>query len=62
MKVKIKTYYAELKDLSPDKVYEVTGVLSDDLVTILDDVGDYLVLYLPSCAHLNSGSWEIVDA
>lgn len=62
MKVKIKTYNGSLADyLSLDKFYDVVYIWCEDLVSIINDDGEYSTIRLPDCAHLNGGSWEIVN-
>ena len=62
MKVKIKTYNGSLADyLSLDKVYDVAIIYDDTLMTIVNDEGGCSTILIPECAHLNGGSWEIVN-
>ena len=63
MKVKIKHFNGELPHyLTLNKVYKVTpSVGFEDLYDLRDDVGDTLNIGLEDCAHLNYGSWEIVN-
>lgn len=64
MKVKIKHFNGKLPHyLTLNKVYKVTPsvVGFEDLYDLRDDVGDTLNIDLEDCAHLNGGSWEVVN-
>ena len=61
MKVKIKSYSELPSYLSIDKIYDVVKEHEDDLVSIQDDDGDVVVIYLNNCSHLGDGTWEVVD-
>ena len=61
MQVKIKYCKGFIADLERDKVYDVISVVNPSLVVILDDVGAPLYIRLSSCAHLNGGTWEVVQ-
>lgn len=61
MKVKIKSYNDEMPEyLTEGKEYSLSD-FSGHGGWILDDIGDEIYILLEECAHLNVGSWEIVE-
>lgn len=61
MKVKIKSYNDELVEyLTEGKEYSLSDFSGHGGV-ILDDIGYEIYILLEECAHLNGGSWEIVE-
>ena len=63
MKVRIKSYNGELPYyLTLGKEYEVIEEETEnDCGMILDDFGYETTLIMECSAHLNGGSWEVVD-
>jgi len=63
MKVRIKSYNGELPYyLTLGKEYEVIKEETEfDCGLIVDDEGDEIKLVMECSAHLNDGSWEVVD-
>lgn len=63
MKVKIKECFGELREyLTLNKVYEISLQRGfEDLYNLEDDHGDTLNIVIEDCAHLNGGSWEVVN-
>lgn len=61
MKIKIKNYYGELPEyLTLGKAYQFKK-LKDYCGLITVDNGDEYFTYLNGSAHLNGGSWEVVE-
>ena len=63
MKVRIKSFNGELPEyLTDGKVYEVTNYDSNlDSGYVVDDLGSKIITILNKTAHLNGGSWEVID-
>lgn len=59
MKVKVKSFNGELMDITVGKEYYFNG--SGNSGIIIDDIGFKIFIRLSCCAHLNGGSWEIVE-
>lgn len=56
MKIKIKTYNGELKDLTLDKSYEVSNDFGDGDLGITDDGFWFITRLDEPCSFLNGGS------
>lgn len=62
MKIRIKTYNGDLLSyLTEGKVYEVIFKISSKGGEILLDNGNIGAVRFDRSAHLNGGSWEVVD-
>ena len=61
MKVKIKSFNGELPSyLTVGKVYDAE-MESKTGGKIINDDGEKIYIFTPSCSHLNDGSWEVVE-
>ena len=62
MKIRIKTYNGELPSyFTVGKVYEATPSQSGLGATFFNDDGDESYATLHNSAHLDGGSWEVVN-
>lgn len=59
--MKIKHEYDDGPEyLTKGKVYKAIKK-AEDLLLIKDDKGDFIVVYLPYCAHLDDRPWTIIE-
>ena len=62
MKIRIKTYNGELPSyLTVGKEYEAIDCFDDRMCTIQSDINSIIWANINCCAHLNGGSWEVVE-
>lgn len=62
MKLKIKSFNGELKDLSIDKIYAVDKDFGDGDIGVFDDTGFWFITRVGEpCSFLNGGEWELVN-
>lgn len=58
MKVRTNFVPEDIDYLTVGKIYDVEGFYDNKL---MDDVGDWIIIRVKGCAHLNDQPWEIVE-